>query len=204
MSHYNKKITGTEVAIYMSIWKSLIVGMGSLILAARGVYWVSAVSGNDDIAIIMGWAGILFFGAGGLLYILATLYMNIFRIPYFIIYTDRLEYYMPTKRKYHTIYFKDVERFHLMKLSYSIQVAVDYKPAFIKNTFDSENTSFVKKHLMSFQYKHIETIQAFPTVHLDMKGKEICDILNEHLRLFVENKPERAGVLSVSTGMGNP
>ena len=126
-----------------------------------------------------------FFGGAGLVVGVSLFYMLIRRIPYIKIFDDRMEYYVPMRMKYKTVYFRDVEGFRLINMSSKARlITIDYKPDIIGEEYEAEETSGLKKWLFSINYEYtgaIETIQA-DVYRID--GEEICDILNERVQVF--------------------
>ncbi len=191
MAHHDKQFTDAEVVIDHSIWKSLLLGIVCLIFVTMGLFFISDVNSNGITKIIGGWLNVLFFGIGGLFYIVTVFYRKIHGIPFLVIYADKLDCCTSIGRKRHTIYFKDVERFRPIKVSASEQIAIDYKTTFIQNKFASARTSRITEYLLSFNYKQTGAIESIPADNLNIKGKEICDILNERVRRFADNKSVR-------------
>lgn len=174
------QINETGIWIYRSLWKDLLLAICCLAFAAGGCYILK----NDDapffIKIIAGWLNVIFFGGGGLLLLLSTLYNRFRHIPLLIIYDDRVEQYVLLKRTYQTIKFEDVKGFHLIN---SKMISVDYKEESLQQKF--ENSSGFMQRLMSLNLMVAGTVDAISTDNLTMKGKDICNILNERLKRFL-------------------
>lgn len=176
-----------DIMIYQSIWKSLLLGVGSLILATGGLFIISDTTCNAITRIVGGWLSVIFFGIGGLFYTVNMLYMEIRQIPYLIIYADKLEYYIPLRRKRYTILFKDVELFRPIKVSHSEQVAIHYTEDFIQNKYTPAKTSRLKRSLLAFNRSIMDAPASIPTDNLSMKGEDICNILNKRVQLSAKS-----------------
>lgn len=155
---------------------------------------------NDGIqrpgAKFWGWVGIIFFGGIGLVVAVGLFYMLIRRIPNIKIFNDRMEYYVPMQMKYKTVYFRDVEGFRLINMSSKARlITIDYKPDVIGEEYEAEETSGLKKWLLSISYEYTGAIETIQADVYKIDGEEICDILNERLQDFYENKAEE-GVTS--------
>lgn len=174
-----------EVAVYYSPGKILY----RLLLCVVMIMVSLFLAFNDSVqrlgAEFWGWIGIIFFGGAGLVVGVSLFYMLIRRIPYIKIFDDRMEYYVPMRMKYKTVYFRDVEGFRLINMSSKARlITIDYKPDVIGEEYEAEETSGLKKWLYSINYEYtgaIETIQA-DVYRID--GEEICDILNERVQVF--------------------
>lgn len=172
------------VRVYNSLWNSMLLGAVCLIFAAGGVFLILHEDGNTLVKIIGGWLNVLFFGVGGLAYLAVVLYMRICHMPVIVIYADKLEYGIPLRRKRYTVCFKDVDRFRMVKVASSEMMAIDYKKTVVQDKFDAQETSRLKECLMSFNREQTGAIEAIPTENLSMKGKEICDILNDRVKRY--------------------
>lgn len=174
-----------EVAIYYSPGKILY----RLLLCVAMIMVCLFLAFNDSVqrlgAEFWGWVGLIFFGGVGLVVFVSLFDMLIRRIPYIKIFDDRMEYYVPMRMKYKTVYFRDVEGFRLINMSSKARlITIDYKPDVIGEEYEAEETSGLKKWLFSINYEYtgaIETIQA-DVYRID--GEEICDILNERVQVF--------------------
>lgn len=167
------------IRIYKKPWKMLLWATFCLALAAGGYLIVQSNNADWIHKVIGGYMGIIFFGGGGLLFILMTLYYRIRRIPFLIIHEDRLEFRIVIKGTYHTVMFADVERFRLMSIFSSKLIVIDYKDAPLKNKV--KRSSRFKQRMMAFSLEMSGAIESFACEPLTMEGEEICDILNDRL-----------------------
>ena len=131
-----------EVAVYYSPGKILY----RLLLCVVMIMVSLFLAFNDSVqrlgAEFWGWIGIIFFGGAGLVVGVSLFYMLIRRIPYIKIFDDRMEYYVPMRMKYKTVYFRDVEGFRLINMSSKARlITIDYKPDIIGEEYEAEETS---------------------------------------------------------------
>ena len=172
-----------EIRVYQSLWKNLLLGICGLLFATMGVFIIADDNCSMVTKIIGGWSVSIFFGVGGLSICIMTLYNYLRRIPYLVIYKDRIEIYVQIKASYNTVYFKDVQKFRLITIGTSKQIAIDYHPQYIAQRMRSHTTSnFIKKIMRS----NIELTGAIETIlasNLSMERTDILRILNEHIRM---------------------
>ena len=174
-----------EVAVYYSPGKILY----RLLLCVVMIMVSLFLAFNDNVqrlgAEFWGWIGIIFFGGAGLVVGVSLFYMLIRRIPYIKIFDDRMEYYVPMRMKYKTVYFRDVEGFRLINMSSKARlITIDYKPDIIGEEYEAEETSGLKKWLFSINYEYTGAIEAIQADVYKIDGEEICDILNERVQVF--------------------
>lgn len=174
-----------EVAVYYSPGKILY----RLLLCVVMIMVSLFLAFNDSVqrlgAEFWVWIGIIFFGGAGLVVGVSLFYMLIRRIPYIKIFDDRMEYYVPMRMKYKTVYFRDVEGFRLINMSSKARlITIDYKPDIIGEEYEAEETSGLKKWLFSINYEYTGAIEAIQADVYKIDGEEICDILNERVQVF--------------------
>ena len=179
MDVQDTELYDTEIKIYQSFWKNLLLIMGCVFFVVGEVYIIDGGS-QLVIRIIGGWLCVVFFGVGGLFLCVTVLLTSIRRIPYLIIYKDRVELYVQLKATYDTIYFADVQRFRLLRLGYSKQIAIDYKATFLLKKIKSSSTML--RGLMLFNIQVAGAVESFAVSNLTMKEKEIYRLLEEHLK----------------------
>ena len=102
------------------------------------------------------WAGILFFGGGGLFVLFLILKERITHTPYYMITDDGI--IMNSGLKTYEVHFADVECFYLTKVG----------------------AARGKTTLIGIQYK--ESIEFLPADGLTIKPKDLCEILNERVK----------------------
>ena len=168
-----------EIKIYQSCWKNLWLILGCMLFTVGGIYMITDESCRLVNKIIGGWLGVIFFGGGGLWLAVTTFYNAVKRIPYLVIYEDRVEQYVQWKAARYTIYFADVQRFRLIKISSSKQIAIDYKRTHFLKKMKSKTTSGIVKKLMTFNFLVSGAIESIYVSNLSMKGEDICRLLND-------------------------
>lgn len=181
-----------EIKIYQSFWKNLWLILGCILFTIGGIYMITDESCRLVNKIVGGWLGVIFWGGGGLWLAVTTLYNAIRRIPYLTIYDDRVEQYVQWKATHYTVYFADVQRFRLIKISSSKQITIDYKrPHFLKK-MKSKSTSGIVKKLMTFNLRVSGAIESIYVSNLSMKGEDICRLLNERLKRQKESEEKES------------
>lgn len=103
-----------EIRIYHSLWKNILLTVGCFAFAAGGYFILHDANTSWPTKVFGGIGSMVFFGCGGMLMFMMTLYNITTHIPFLIIHDDRLDIYEQRKRTYRTIYFKDVEQFRLI------------------------------------------------------------------------------------------
>lgn len=171
-----------EIKIYQSLWKNLLLVICCMFFAIGAIFIIADDSCKIMTKICGGWLGAMFFGGGGLFLCVTTFYNSIRRIPYLIIYKDRVEIYVQLKGIYKVVKFADVKSFRLIKVHHTRYIAVDYKTKYISQKMESPETSNFIKKLMAFSLQLTGSIEAILTLNLTMKGNEICDMLNERIK----------------------
>lgn len=188
MKETDKNINQTEVRIYQSVGKNLLLFAGCLVFVVIGCMIVRDEYCGLAKKIFVGWLGILFFGGGGLSVFAVVLYNRIRHIPLLKIFDNRIELYKQYKGVYYSIDFSDVRKFRFVKNRNFKTIAVDYKTISLKRKLE-ESPGFMQS-LMSFNFKETGAIENIPAGNLTMKGKDICDLLNARLKCFRNKKEE--------------
>lgn len=184
MNQQNKKSNDAEeIRVYQSLWKNLLLGICGLLFAIMGIFIIADDNCRMVTKIIGGWLGSIFFGVGGLSICIMTLYNYVRHIPYLVIYKDRIEIYVQIKASYKTVYFKDVQKFRLITIGSSKQIAIDYHPRYIAQRMKSHTTSNFIKMIMRFNIIWIGAIETILASNLSMERTDILRILNEHLKM---------------------
>lgn len=62
-------------------------------------------------------------------------------------------------------------------------IAIEYKTKYISQKMESPETSNFIKKLMVFNLQLIGSIEAILVSNLTMRGNEICDMLNERIKM---------------------
>ncbi len=169
----------TEIRIYDSLKRALLLFVGCLIFVTGGVFVIADDGCRPDVKLIAGWLNCLFFGLGGLLMLGSTLYKRIRCIPSLIIRDDCVCIYVQMKNKYDVSMFRDIERFRLTKLYNSKMILIDYKPMAIVNEFDK--SSPLVRQLMAFNLNKVNALKGISTANLATNTEKLCAILNGKL-----------------------
>ncbi len=94
-----------EIRIYHSLWKNILLTVGCFAFAAGGYFILHDANTSWPTKVFGGIGSMVFFGCGGMLIFMMTLYNITTHIPFLIIHDDRLDIYEQRKRTYRTIYF---------------------------------------------------------------------------------------------------
>lgn len=167
------------IRIYHSLWKNLLLIIGCLAFTIGGCLIVKNPYTDWPTKVFGGFLSIIFFGGGGILIAVVTLYNRLRQIPFLIIHEGRLELYELRKKTYHTVNFADVKRFRFLKDHSPKMIAIDYLAAPLIHKFD--DSSELKQKLMALNFHETGAIENIAVHNLTMKGQKICDILNERL-----------------------
>ena len=177
-----------EIRIYHSLWKNILLTVGTVgcfAFAAGGYFILHDANTSWPTKVFGGIGSMVFFGCGGMLMFMMTLYNITTHIPFLIIHDDRLDIYEQRKRTYRTIYFKDVERFRLISIYSNNYIAIDYctKPLMRK----MENASCLTQRMMKINVSVSGAIESILVQNLTMRGKEICNTLNNRMKIWRSN-----------------
>lgn len=184
MNRQNRTPNDAEgIRVYQNLWKNLLLGICSLLFAIMGIFIIADDNCRMVTKIIGGWLGSIFFGVGGLAICIMSLYNYLRRIPYLVIYKDRIEVYVQFKASYDTVYFKDVQKFRPITIGASKQIAIDYRPEYIAQRMKSHTTSNFIKKIMRFNLNKTGAIESILASNLSMKRTDILRILNEHIKM---------------------
>ena len=165
------------IKVYHSLWKSGLLVAGCFGFAVIGIY--NIISGNDRIT---AWLGTLFLGIGGLFMLWIMLKERITQTPYYIITDDSV--IMNSGLKTQEIRFADVERFFLTKVG-TARGAKLIGIQYIKNVElqKFENAGKAGRAVRRFNKRVAGSQEALPADGLTIKPKDLCDILNERVKL---------------------
>ena len=176
-----------EVRVYHSVWKNLMLGFLSLLIAGTaGFLLQDSNSRLDTVDELIFWSGLILFGAGGLFIIISILYNKSQNRPLFIIYNDRIDCYVQIKSAYTSIYYVDVEQFRLVNLRSVKFIAIDYKETPLANKMDS--ASVLMRWGLKFNRNVTGAIENLPADSLTMKANDILELLNNRLETWRETE----------------
>jgi len=166
------------IKVYHSLWKSGLLVAGCFGFAVIGIY--NIISGNDR---IMAWLGTLFFGIGGLFMLWLMLKERITQTPYYIITDDSI--IMNSGLKTHEVRFADVKRFFLTKVGTARGttklIGIQYKKNVELQIF--EDAGKAGGVVRRFNKRVAGSQEALPADGLTIKPKDLCEILNERVKL---------------------
>ena len=180
--------SGSEIKIYDSLWKWMLMFFFSLIFVSIGVFFIYKGKGSLEL-----YGCIIFLGAGGIFILAYPLYCRIRKIPFLIIEDDCLAMYVYLKRSYRIIRFEDVKGFRLIKFylvkNHSPQqhITIDYNRKVLSRKIKESETSWFKRILLKMSLSLAGTIDSILVDNLTMKADTILEILNERLSKFKEN-----------------
>lgn len=173
------KVNETEIIIYQSLWKTTLLSVLCMSFAVMGCIVIMDDDCSVAMRILAGWLNVIFFGACGLSVFMVTVYNRIRHIPLLIIHEDKLEFYVQVKGAYYTIKFADVKGFRMTSVFSTKQIAIDYKTTPLINR--CEEASSFKRRVLALNFNVLGAIESIPAEGLTMKGRKICNILNERL-----------------------
>lgn len=176
-----------EVRVYHSVWKNLMLGFLSLLIAGTaGFLLQDSNSRLDTVDELIFWSGLILFGASGLFIIISILYNKSQNRPLFIIYNDRMDFYVQIKSAYTSIYYADVEQFRLVNLRSVKFIAIDYKETPLAYKMDS--ASVLMRWGLKFNRNVTGAIENLPADSLTMKANDILELLNNRLMTWRETE----------------
>ena len=164
------------ISVYHSLWKSGLLVAVCFGFAAIGIYILIA---SPESSRIMAGLGVLFFGIGGLFVLWLMLKERITHAPYYII-TDK-SLIMNSGLKPFEVHFADVECFFLTKVGTTKMIGIQYKRDVELQKF--EDASKAGRIVRRFNKSVAGSHEAFPAYDLTIKPSDLCEILNERVRL---------------------
>jgi len=176
-----------EVRVYHSVWKNLMLGFLSLLIAGTAGFLLQDSNYRlDTVDELIFWSGLILFGASGIFIIISILYNKSQNRPLFIIYNDRIDCYVQIKSAYISIYYADVEQFRLVNLRSVKFIAIDYKETPLANKMDS--ASVLMRRGLKFNRNVTGAIENLPADSLTMKANDILELLNNRLETWRETE----------------
>ena len=168
------------ISVYHSLWKSGLLVAVCFGFAAIGIFMLIASPESNR---MMAWSGILFFGIGGLFVLWLMLKERITHTPYYLI-TDK-SLIMNSGFKPSEVHFADVEYFFLTKVGTARgktkMIGIQYKRDVELQKF--EDASKAGRVVRRFNKSVAGSHEAFPAYDLTIKPSDLCEILNERVRL---------------------
>ena len=130
----------------------------------------------------LAWAGILFFGGGGLFVLFLILKERITHTPYYMITDDGI--IMNSGLKTYEVHFTDVECFYLTKVGTArgktTLIGIQYKESIELQKF--EDASKAGRAVRRFNKSVAGSQETLPADGLTIKPKDLCEILNERVK----------------------
>lgn len=164
-----------EIRIYHSVWRMLLLSIGSLAFAILGFLMTCSPRAGH---VIMGWIGVVFFGLGGLGLLYWLLKERLTGQPYLTITEKSVIYNGGWKR--FEIRFSDVNSFVLLGGKRNKMIGIRYKEGVEWQKM--EDASLVGRLARKFSIAVSGTQESISLSGVSMKAQELCDILNERLR----------------------
>lgn len=176
-----------EVRVYHSVWKNLMLGFLSLLIAGTAGFLLQDSNSHlDNADKLIFWSCLILFGASGLFIIISILYNKSQNRPLFIIYNDRIDCYVQIKSAYTSIYYADVEQFRLVNLRSVKFIAIDYKETSLADKMDG--ASALMRGVLKFNRNVTGAIENLPADSLTMKANDILELLNNRLETWQETE----------------
>lgn len=164
-----------EIKIYHSLWRMLLLILGSILFALGGVY-ILHMHGNVFQQVV-GWVGILFFGCSGIVLLWSFLKERLFDQPHLTINDEGISY--RGMKTWH-VRFADVASFEVRRLGDNNFVAINYKP--VVELQKMENASILGRLFRSMNICLINAQESISVVDISMKADELCHLLNQRLK----------------------
>lgn len=125
MKRHKIDIPNAVAVFYIGLKDCLGVLLLGCIFVCIGCFNISDPDCSITTKIIGGWLAVLFFGFGVPFYLIFKFSLR--NIPYLVVCKTKLYYYIPRKKLYFIIYFKDVEGFLLVRVFMNSSIVAYYK-----------------------------------------------------------------------------
>ncbi|MCR4826056.1 MAG: hypothetical protein K5882_03800 [Bacteroidales bacterium] len=161
-----------EIRIYHSIWKNIALMAICFVFVAVGIFML--LYGGQS---FMAWAGILFFGGGGLFMLYLILRERICHKAYYIITDESI--LMDSGMKKWEVRFADVEEFYQLNVKSSKMIGIKYKKEVeLQKMNDASRTG---RTIRKLNESIAGAQEALPADGLNIKPQELCNLLNMKL-----------------------
>lgn len=167
----NEVIEMEEIKIYRSLQKNALLLLVCAVFTCGGVYLL--ISGAQA---FLAWGNIVLFGGLGLYLLYLLVRERLGDHPYLVISEDGIAV---DGQRVWAVSFADVEAFHLVGVSKSMQIAVKYKPDVRVKKLEA--THAIGKAFRRMNEELIGAQESFPVDNLEMKPQTILDLLNKRL-----------------------
>lgn len=169
-----------EIRVYHSIWKNIALIAVCFMFVAMGIFML--LRGEH---LFIAWAGILFFGGGGLFVLFLILRERISRKAYYII-TDQSVLVDSGMKKWEVrfadveqFYLIDVEQFYLINVASSKQIGIKYKKEVEFQKMSDAGSA--GRTIWKLNESKAGVQESLPADGLSIKPQEFCDLLNMRL-----------------------
>ena len=166
------------IRVYHSLWKNGLLVAVCFVFAALGIY--SIISGNNS---IIAWLGTILFGIGGFFMLWLMLKERITHTPYYLI-TD-YSIIMNSGLKTYEVRFADVERFFLTNVGTARgttkMIGIQYRKDVELQKY--EDAKIIGRAARSFNKIVAGSQEALPADGLTIKPNDLCEMLNERVKL---------------------
>ena len=185
-----------DIRIYHTLWKNLVFLIFCFVFVTI-CFWTIKQGSTQELNLIswkeptqmlvwISWAGVVFFGCGGLLYLYFLLKEFITHTPFYIITSDAIKVCHGLKP--YEIRFADVESFFLTSVTDTKIIGIKYnRDAEIRK---QEDSNAIVRLIRGMNKKVSGTSEALGATGLSVKPQQLCDLLNEHLYEYQKRQPE--------------
>lgn len=167
-----------EIRIYHSPWRIMLLVLVCMVFTAASIALLLYHTRNA-VQIFFLWAGIIFFGLGGIKVLVETLREYLMHKPFLTI-TDKSIIRQSIVKKY-VIHFDDVELFEVVKLNNQELIAIHYKSAIEFRKIDEGN--IIERSLRLLNHNLINAQETITTIATGINTQELCDLLNKRRKM---------------------
>ena len=164
-----------EIKIYHSLWRMLLLFLGSILFVCGGVYILHMH--KNVYHLVVGWGTIVFFGCCGIVLLWSFLKERLFDQPHLTINDEEISY--RGMKTWH-VRFADVASFEVRRLGDNNFVAINYKPNVERQMM--QNASIFDYLYRSMNKRLINALDSISVTDISMEADELCNILNERLK----------------------
>lgn len=169
-----------RVCVYPSVKSGLWIMVFGIVIGLVGWWIIGDDGANTVVRIISGYGGILF-GIACLIPLALAMWERITGRPYIVIWSDRLDYYIPLQRKYGSVRFSDVAGFRVANVASQRFISVDYKPATLIREADRVAQSRFGENVIEANLHLTGAIHNLQASGLTVGGDELLRMLNDRI-----------------------
>ena len=164
-----------EVKIYSSLWRMMLLFLGSLLFVLAGIFILHMH--RNVFHLVVGWGSILVFGCFGIIFLFSFLKERLFGQAHLTINDEELTY-----RRFRTthVHFADVASFEVREIGDNEFVAINYKPGVERQMM--QNASIFGRLFRSMNKHLINAQESISVTDISMTADELCHLLNERLK----------------------